>query len=293
MKFLNYCKTSHSFFLRLLLILGATLPFIPRANAASLTPSTSQAWDTYIASATARMERRVSPGKNFLWVDENPERLAKVRSGEIVVAPVGEQNPKRIPSGLIHDWIGAAFMEHATITDVLGVVRDYPHYKDVYEPNVLDPKLISSGDTEDRFSMLLVNKAVLLKTAFDADYDVCYFRVDATHLYSISRTTRVQEVDEYGAPGQHLLNAGEGSGLIWNLVGIARYVERDGGVYVELEAIGLSRDIPAGLRWIVDPLVRRISRRAVVSSIDSTRKAVCERSAHPQATTTASIRTSH
>jgi len=41
---------------------------------------------------------------------------------------------------------------------------------------------------------------------------------------------------------------GEGTGLIWR-----RFEERDGGVYVEVEAIALSRDVPASLRWLVEP----------------------------------------
>jgi hypothetical protein len=31
---------------------------------------------------------------------------------------------------------------------------------------------------------------------------------------------------------------------------IARYEERDGRVYLELQAIALTRDIPASLRWL-------------------------------------------
>jgi hypothetical protein len=67
---------------------------------------------------------------------------------------------------------------------------------------------------------------------------------------------------------------GEGNGLIWRLFSLARYVERDGGVYLELEAIGLSRDIPASLRWLVAPIVRRISRGSLSTSLRQTRDAV-------------------
>ena len=59
---------------------------------------------------------------------------------------------------------------------------------------------------------------------------------------------------------------GHGTGIIWRLYSITRYQERDGGVYVELEAIALSRDIPGGLRWIVEPIVRRVSRSSLVAS---------------------------
>lgn len=244
------------------------------AHAANLESNTSGAWEEYIQSATTRMEQRLNPGKSFLWSDETPERLAKVRSGEIVVSPVGVENPKRIPSGLIHDWVGAVYIDHATIADAMQVVRDYARYKELYQPTVVDSKVVANGETEDHFSMLLMNKSLLLKTAFDADYDVCYMRVDEGRMYGVSRTTRVQEMQDYGSSAQQLLPEGQGSGVIWSLIGITRYMERDGGLYIELEAIGLSRDIPASIRWLVEPMVRRISRRALLTSLEQTEKAV-------------------
>ena len=251
-----------------------TLFFPATIHAASLEPITSKQWEEYVESASMRMEQRLSPGKTFLWVDEIPDLLAKVRAGDVVVSPVGPQNPKRVPSGLIHDWVGAVFIAHATLRDVLDVMNDYARYKDWYQPTVIDSKVITTSEATDRFSMLLVNRSLLLKTAFDTDYESCYVHVDDRRGYSVSRTTRVQEIEEYGAATQHTLHEGEGSGIIWRLFGIARYIERDGGVYIELEAIGLSRDIPASLRWIVEPIVRRVSRGSLSTSLRQTANAV-------------------
>ena len=251
-----------------------TLFFPATIHAARLEPITSKQWEEYVESASMRMEQRLSPGKTFLWVDEIPDRLAKVRAGDVVVSPVGPQNPKRVPSGLIHDWVGAVFIAHATLRDVLDVVNDYARYKDWYQPTVIDSKVITTSKTTDRFRMLLVNRSLLLKTAFDTDYESCYVHVDDRRGYSVFRTTRVQEIEEYGAATQHTLHEGEGSGIIWRLFGIARYIERDGGVYIELEAIGLSRDIPASLRWIVEPIVRRVSRGSLSTSLRQTANAV-------------------
>ena len=94
------------------------------ADAASLEPGTSKAWEDYLESANTRTEQRLAPGRAFLWVDEEPERLARVRAGEIVVSPMGPQNPKKVPSGLIHDWVGAVFIAHVKLQDVVRVLRD-------------------------------------------------------------------------------------------------------------------------------------------------------------------------
>src|SRR6185295_17160743 len=101
------------------------------------------------------------------------------------------------------------------------------------------------------------------KAMLDTDYESCYIRLDDRRGYTVSRTTRIQEIEQAGTPGERLLPEGEGRGLIWRLFGITRYVERDGGVYVELEAIGLSRDIPGSLRWLVEPIVRRVSQASL------------------------------
>ena len=245
--------------------------------AATLAPETEAAWEDYVQSATQRMQERTLPGHSFLWVDESPERLAKVRAGEVLVGPAGPNNPKKVHSGLIHDWIGAVFIEHASLDDVTGILRDYARYKDYYRPAVIDSRMISLTDTDDRFSMLLRNKSLLLKTAFDAEYDACYFRAGPHRMYSISRSTRVQEIQDYGTSSEHFLPLGAGSGIIWHLFAITRFMERDGGVYVEVEAIVLSRDIPLALRWFVDPIVRKVSRSSLTTSLEQTAKAVSER----------------
>lgn len=246
-------------------------------RAGSLDANTLTAWDAYLQLASNRMEQRLTPSQTFLWVDERPDRVARVRAGEIVVSPVTLQNTRRVPSGLIHDWISAAFIEHATVKDVLDVVRNYGRYKDFYQPTVIDSRAIAVSESTDRFSMRLINKSLLLSTAFDVDYESCYVQLDAARGYSISRSTRIREIEAYGTADQRLLNEGEGHGFIWRLFSIMRYVERDGGIYIELEAIGLSRDIPASLQWLIEPMVRRIARGSLSTSLRQTESAVLSR----------------
>jgi hypothetical protein len=122
--------------------------------------------------------------------------------------------------------------------------------------------------------MLLLNKALLRRTALESDYESSYVRVNKKRWYSLVSGTRVQEIDDYGQPGEHKLPPDEGRGYIWRLYSVSRFEERDGGVYVELEAIALSRDIPVSFRWIVDPVVRRVSRDSLSTSLRQTSDAV-------------------
>ena len=54
----------------------------------------------------------------------------------------------------------------------------------------------------------------------------------------------------------------------------SHFQEQEGGVYVQLEAISLTRDIPDGLGWLIRPFVTSIPRESLVFTLDRTRKAL-------------------
>lgn len=244
------------------------------ASAADLKPETAQAWQEYIKAAEARNQKRLAQGSPFLSADAAPAEAAKLRQGEILASPTVPNVPIKASSGLIHDWTGAIFIPNASIRDVLRVARDYAHYHMVYTPNVVNARPLEIGEWEDRFSMVVVNKSFFAKSALDSDYHSTFTRLDDQRWYSVSETTRVQEVTEFGSPSQNALPEGRGTGIIWRLYSVARYEERDGGVYIELEAIALSRDIPTAVRWVVEPIVRKASRSSLVTSLEQTAGAV-------------------
>lgn len=242
--------------------------------AADLKPETIQAWNEYIRAAEGRNLKHVSQANVFLAIDALPAEAAKLRQGDIIASPAASNVPVKVPAGLIHDWTGAIFIPNAALHDVLQVVRDYGQYKAVYHPSVVGAKPLETSEWEDRFSMVVMNKSFFAKSALDSDYHSTFTRLDDQRWYSVSETTRVQEVAEYGGPSQYMLPQDHGTGIIWRIYSIARYQERDGGVYVELEAIVLSRDIPGGMRWLVEPIVRRVSRSSLVVSLQETADAV-------------------
>ena len=126
----------------------------------------------------------------------------------------------------------------------------------------------------DKYSMRVVNNETVAETALDSEYQACYLQLDELRWYSTAHTTRVQEIRHYGRPDEQELPPNQGSGYIWRLYSVARFEERDGGVYIELEAIALSRDIPVGVRWLVDPIVRRVSRNTLLISLQQMEEAV-------------------
>jgi hypothetical protein len=250
------------------------LAFVFTAQAADLKRETLSAWEVYVGSATAEMQDRLRQDRPFLKLDEDQDSISKVRNGEIIVLHNGSKGLKSVPSGLIHDWSGAAFIAGATLDQVSSITRDYDHYKDFYRPGVVDSRTLFSGLAESRFAIILRYKSAVANVAIDGDYRCRFFRVDEHRWYSISEATRVREIENYGAPNQHELIDGQGNGLLWRLFSIARFEERDGGVYVELEAIALSRGIPVSLRWLIEPIVNSLSRNSLMTSLRQTEDAV-------------------
>jgi hypothetical protein len=255
-----------------LLILVGSL----KSKAAELSPETLKAWDAYVQAQNTRVAE-YSNATPFLWSDQSPDRLRRLHNGETLVAPFGA-NPHKVSHGLIHHWVGAVFLPGARLDDVLSVVRDYDKYKDFYAPNVIESRVFRHTDTEDTFSLRMLNKAVVAKFALDTEVQDTYRRLNENRWYSISYTTRVREVENYGLADEHEAAVNKGRGLIWRLYSISRFEQRDGGVYVELEAVALSRDVPGALRWFVDPIIRSTSRSSMHASLQKTQGAVLETS---------------
>src|SRR5271157_5671182 len=166
------------------------------SRAAELKEETLKTWDAYTQTVNSQMRDRLQG--SFLWVDEDPDRVTSVRAGKILVSPVGKKVPKSVPSGLIHDWIGAAFIPDVRLVDVLSAVRDYGHYKEFYKPTVVDAKLLGTEGSCDKYSMRVVNKETVAETALDTEYQACYLQLDELRWYSTAHSTRVQEIRHYG-----------------------------------------------------------------------------------------------
>lgn len=241
---------------------------------AHLRPETSDAWDAHVQAVNSRMQARLSSDRPFLWVDEEPSRGPRVRQGEILVSHPGRTGSQAVPHGLIHDWNGAVFIPGVSMRDVLAVLRNYDRYKEFYSPTVVNSKPLDQSGDSYRFSMLWMQKVLFVTAALDSTYESSYFALNDRRWYSVTTTTKVQEIQNYGLPAERKLPPDEGRGFLWKLYSMARFEERDGGVYVEVEAVGLSRDIPASLKWLVAPVVDRLSKDSVMASLRQTRAAV-------------------
>lgn len=181
----------------------------------------------------------------------------------------------KVPGGLIHDWVGVVFIPNVSLAQTLAVAQDYGHYQDIYRPEVSRSKLLQrSGDNFKVF--LQFYKKSLVTVVINADFDIDYKRLEPDRVVSDSHSTRIAEVEDAGQAGERELPVDGGHGYLWRLDSYWRLEERDGGVYVQLESIGLSRSVPAVFAWLVNPLLRSVPRGALTDMLGATRRFVAK-----------------
>jgi hypothetical protein len=236
-----------------------------------LKPETLQAFDDYVRTAEARLDKQAA-GTRFLWSDGVKDVTRKLQRGQVVAEPWVGQGDIGIADGLVHDWVGAVYIPGATLDAVLKMVQDYDSARLSYKPEVMDSKLLAHQGDDFKVYMRLLKKKVLT-VVLNTEHDVHYTRLDDTRCYSRSRTTRVAEIQNPGGRDERELAPGKDHGFLWRLNSYWRFHQRDGGVYVECEAISLSRSVPTGLGWMINPIIRTLPRDSLSNTLRCTRDA--------------------
>ena len=226
----------------------------------------------YIRDAEAAMERTLR-GSAFLWSDISSERAQQVRGGQVVAEFWSGCGPVKVPSGLIHDWIGAAWAPGTTVGATLALIQDYDNHVNVYKPEVIASKLISRRGNDFQIYLRLLKKKIMT-VVLDTDHTVHYHPVDRTRWVCRSYTTRIAEVQNAGSSNEKVLPPDTGYGFLWRLNSYWRFLERDGGVYLECRAISLTRDVPLGLGWVVEPIIQKLPKESLIHTLDCTRQAL-------------------
>jgi hypothetical protein len=249
-------------------------------SAADLSPETSAAFERYIRSKEALDASSLSHPSQFLIMDaaldaERKQAYARLQRGEILIEPSPGHGraAQPVPGGLIHDWIGLVFVPSVSLRQALATLQNYARDSEYYRPQVMKSALLrSSGDDFHIFLRLAQTHGITL--VFDTEYDVRYTHLDATHASSRSYSTRIVEVKNPGRPSEHEVPPADDRGFLWRLYSYWRFYEADGGVYVQCNAVSLTRNVPTGFGWMVGPFIEKIPRDSLSFTLDATRKAL-------------------
>ncbi len=260
----------------------ASLTGVPQiASAIAPDPTALQEFDRYVQLTERRMAAEVPPGGPFLHIkgftaETRQQDEARLRNGDVITERLEtrDQDHAIEPSGaLIHHWVGTIFIPGASLDQVLAVVQDYDRHQQYYAPQVLQSKLIARSGDQFRVYLRLKQKNVIT-VVFDTEHDVRYTRLDAARAYSRSYSTRITELEHAGEPNERALPPGKDHGFLWRLDSFWRFEQREGGVYVQCEAISLTRDIPLGMGPLVGPFLETIPKASLELTLRATRDAV-------------------
>ena len=267
------------------LLLLCALAWCTPATAADLKQNTTTSFNRYVAATEARFGNELRPGGAFLYVDAmnaDAKRQAydQLKQGEILVQKLETKAPgvsSDIPDGMLHHWVGLIFIPGATLAKTLPIVKDYDRRAELYKPDVSASRTIAHNG--DDFKMFLrLHQKRFTTVDFNTTYDVHWGQVDPMKVYSNSISTRIAEVKDPDKPDGEELPVGSGHGYLWRLNTYWRFEEKDGGVYLQCEALSLTRDMPIGLGWLLKPLVTAIPKQSLNRALGQTRNVVVEES---------------
>jgi hypothetical protein len=194
----------------------------------------------------------------------------RLRRGEAIVEMLTPRAGAELPGALLHHWRGTAFASGATADDFEQLLRNFNGYPKYFSPQVTQARLIAQ-DGDQVQGWMRVREGHVMTVVMDSTYDVRFGRLDQQHGYSASRSTRVEEIDQAGTNAERTLGPGVEHGFLWRMNTYWSWEERDGGLYVQVESVSLTRSIPRGLGWAVGPFVESIPRE----SLEFTLRAAC------------------
>jgi putative flippase GtrA len=225
----------------------AAIGFATPAAAADLRKETLDAWNQYVKVAEARIQS-----------DAQRPAFSRAQSpeGEVIA----------VPSGLIHRWRGAVFIPGVTLDAFLRALT-YPGTPPPQE-DVLESRVLSRSNDTLRVYLKLVRRTIITVT-YHTEHEMTFSRRTPILATSRSVATKIAELEDVGTRTEHERTPGDDRGFLWRLNSYWRYVQADGGVWVELESLTLSRDLPGPIRPIAGPIINRVARESVNRTLKS------------------------
>ena len=233
------------------------------------TPAALAGFQTYVSHVDSRIAKQDGSEDRFLA----PVDRARLRRGDVVTEQLTPTTGLELPGALIHDWRGTAFFPGATGADFERVLRDFEAYPRSYAPEVVRANVLLQQGDHYEITMRVVQHHILT-FVMDGTYDVTFGRLDAQHRYCVSRNTLISEISQAGTAQEHALSASEEHGFLWRMTTYWNYEEGDGGLYIQIESISLTRSIPVGLGWAIGPFVESVPRESLEFTLRATRNAL-------------------
>jgi hypothetical protein len=220
---------------------------VPSAStAATPGPDTVAAWNVYVAATETRIADELRVRDHLDLPSLRRPCLLDTGDGEAV----------GVRDGTITHWRGAVLVPGITLDALLTRLR-HPEEHASPQDDVLALRVLAR-DPQGLTLYLRLARRSIVTAIYDTEHAVTFARHGEGYASSRSVSTRIE---------------GDDRGFLWRMNAYWRYTETDSGVFVELEALTLSRGIPLGLGPVVRPVVNRIARDSMRRTLDGLRRA--------------------
>ena len=233
------------------------------------------AFNAYAGKVESRLRDQHQRSDGFLVsIGADAQKDERLRSGQVIIEQLTRGKEAELPGAMLHHWRGTAFVHGATAADFERLMKNFNGYPRTFAPQVVRASVLTpekNGVSNHFTATMRVRQRHVITVVMDPTYDIRYGRLDAQHGYSISRSTKIAEIEAPGTTKEHPLSENVEHGFLWRMNTYWSYEERDGGLYMQVESISLTRSIPAGLGWAVRPYVESVPRE----SLEFTLRAAC------------------
>jgi len=244
-------------------------------HASGLRPEAGAAFDRYVKLTEQRQEGEIARGQNFLWIDALPanrrtEMERGLREGGLIIERLETRDGGKsidAPDALIHHWLAIVFVPGVPVNNAVSLMEDYNQHARVFGPNIAASKILERKDERFRVFLRFYVKKVIGVT-LDTENQAEFFRLSPERVYSRIRSTKVTEVTNAGTPQQGEKAPGQENGFMYRLNTYWRFLERDGGTYIQCESLTLSRDVPFALSWIIKPFISQVPKESLAFTLE-------------------------
>jgi hypothetical protein len=249
--------------------------------AAGLSPATSAAFDRYARLTEQRITAEVARTSDFLWIDTLPanrrtEVLGGLQQAGVIIERLQTRDGGKeidVPDGLIHHWVGTVFVPRVGVKEAVALMQDYDRHSKYFAPAIARSKTLERDGNRFRVALRFHVKKIISVT-MDTENEAEFFHPAADRAHSRIRSTRISEIEDAGTPQEAPKKPGEENGFMWNLNTYWRFLERDGGTYIQCESITLTRDVPFALAWIIRPIVTQMPKESLTFTMGKLRVAL-------------------
>lgn len=238
-------------------------------------PVSFAGWSVYVNATESRVTRELGDGHRFLGIDFDADAAserAAVLGGQVLVRRLdvsgADGRSIDVPSARVHHWRGVVFVPGVTLAELLAELRRNapPAGRD----DVLASRVLERGP--DRMKVYLkLQRRKVVTVVYNTEHVVTFRTYGPARASTVSVATKIAELENPGTPEERERPQGDDRGFLWKLNAYWRYEQVAGGVIAECESISLSRDAPALVRYMVEPLIESTARESMERTLTAFR----------------------